>query len=121
MKREITYLKDLDIVLVKATDKYIFREEVQTLKKAFEVMQKNRCKRLFFDLREAESIVTSASAAVRARQYDEVGVCRTMKIGCVGRDEDYEDLKFFELVGSNRGWQTKLFTEYDDAIVWLTE
>lgn len=120
MKREISYLKDVDIVLVKTSGKYIFQEEMKTVEKALELMQRHHCKRLFFDHSETEVIVNPGFAMVRVRQYDDVGFCRSMKIACVGRDADYENLNFFELASSNRGWQTKLFKEHAAAIEWLT-
>jgi hypothetical protein len=47
--------------------------------------------------------------------------CKTVKVALLtNQDENYEKLKFYEMTSNNTGFNSKVFTSEQEAIVWLT-
>lgn len=118
MKREITYREDLDIVLVETFGTYKLNEEIGTVGRVLETMKQHNCKKALFDHRNATVVISTLDAIGRAREYENLGFYRSVKIASLVNNA-CENLKFYELANSNRGWQVKIFTGYDEAIKWL--
>lgn len=119
MKREISYLECLDIVYVKTSGIYKLNEEAGTLERALNEMKKRQCRKALFDHRETTVVLDTLTAFGRSKNYDDIGFERSVKIASVVNDI-CENLKFYELSNTNRGWQVKIFADYDAAIAWLT-
>ena len=51
----------------------------------------------------------------------QAGGCKTVKVALLtNRDENYEKLKFYETTSNNVGFNSKVFTCEQKAVVWLT-
>jgi hypothetical protein len=51
----------------------------------------------------------------------QAGGCKTVKVALLtNQDENYEKLKFYEMTSNNTGFNSKVFTSEQEAIVWLT-
>lgn len=117
--RQIKYLPELDIVLVVTFGRYILGQEIDTLKQALEVAQCNNCKHLLFDHRNATVEVKTLEGYDRPSVYEDIGFDRSVKLASLVNMVD-EGLKFYETVCYNRGWQMKVFGNYETALAWLT-
>lgn len=120
MIRRIEYIEDKDIVLLKTSGTYELEAEVETLKKMASKLREHNCGKCIFDHRETNVIARTMKSYERPGIYEELWGDHTIRAAVVFREID-EDAKFLENVCRNRGWNVKIFEDYDIAIDWLSE
>jgi len=116
--RNIQYSEDDGFVLVKTTGTYVLASEIDTLKKAYLLATTKQCKRLLFDHREAFVSAPTMQSYDRPNVYGEIGFDRSFKLATLV-NEICADLKFYETVCQNRGWQMRVFDDFVNAVDWL--
>lgn len=119
-QRAVKYLPDQDIVLVITSGTYILGAEIDTLEKAIEVSQQCKCKKLLFDHRKATVVARTLESYDRPTIYENLGFDRITKLASLV-SEINDELRFYETVCRNRGWQMRVFDEYADAAAWLAK
>lgn len=119
-KRKISFREDLGFVLVETYGRYKLNEELSTVEKALNIMKRHGCRKALFDHRKATVVISTLEAIGRAKEYEKLGFYRSVKIASLV-NEICENLNFYELANNNRGWQVKVFTDYDAAIQWLAD
>ncbi|SHJ29375.1 hypothetical protein SAMN02745165_02009 [Malonomonas rubra DSM 5091] len=118
MRRAIEYLNDLDIVCVQTLGTYALNQEVETVKRAIEMMKSHRCNRCLFDHRQTEVIAETMEAYERSDRYKEIGLEPQMRIASL-LQEITRDLQFYRDAAVTRGWTVEIFDDYDAALAWL--
>jgi hypothetical protein len=118
MKHELEYLADKDIVLLKTSGSYKFEKEFETIKKALAKLTEHNCKRLLVDHRAANVNSGFINIYERPNVYDDIGINKFISAACV-YSELNSDLRFYEDVCQNRGWNVRVFDDYAAAIEWL--
>ena len=114
------YLEDKCIVQITITGTYDFDSEPEVLKKLVLLHEEHNSKRSLFDFREGTIVAKILTTYSRPKLYEELGIKRSRKAAILLKELN-EDLQFWENVTVNRGWNIKLFIDYDAAIEWLTK
>ena len=120
MCRIIKYLDEKDIVLFRTSGTYELEAEVETLKEIAAKLKKHNCNRFIVDHRETNVIADPVKSFERSALYEEIWGDRSTRAAIVFRELN-EDYQFFETVVRNRGWNVRIFDDYDAAIGWLLE
>ncbi len=119
MSTQLSYLKDLDILLVKSSGIYRLGAEIHTLKTIAQKLKEYQCHRFLHDHRGTQVIAHTLESYDRPQIYEQLFGDHGIKAALLF-DELNEDLRFLETVCRNRGWYFKIFNRYDLAITWLT-
>ena len=120
MDIEYTYNASKDVVVAKVSGTYIVSDDVSIVSEFVERMKEYNCSRILFDFREAEFVVETLPAFDRPKILENLGVKRSFKFASVYRELD-ENTRYTESVYRNRGWRMRDFTDYDEAVAWLTQ
>lgn len=120
MNRKIEYLEDKEIVLLRTSGTYILEAEVETIKKMASKLKEHNCNRCIVDFREANVIAKIDKSFERPALYEEIWGDHSARAAMVFRELN-EDFQFLETVNRNRGWNVRIFDDYDAAIDWLSE
>lgn len=120
MIREIAYLENKGIVQLRTSGTYELDAEVETLKRMASKLKEHSCNRCIFDHREANVIASTMASFERSTLYDEIWGDRSTRAAIVFRELN-EDFRFLETAMRNRGWNVRIFDDYDAAVNWLSE
>ena len=118
MGRDIRYDAKDDIVVARTAGQYILEQEIDTVQKVLAQMQRHDCSRCLFDHRNADVVARTLEAYDRPKVYEQLGIGHGVKMAIVSREKQHE-LKFYETVCVNRGWNVRVFRDYDQAVAWL--
>lgn len=118
MSREFTYLEEHDTVLVRTSGRYQLERETATLENALSLLQENNSLRCLFDHRATEVVAPTIGSYNRPELYASLGFTRKVRMAHLFTALT-DDLKFYETVCVNRGWDVKVFTDYSAALDWL--
>ena len=118
MIREITYLKDKDIIQLRTSGTYELEAEVETLKNVASKLKEHNCNRCIFDHRETNVIARTITSYDRPDLYDEIWGDRSACASIVFKEIKAE-FRFLETAARNRGWNVRIFDDYDAAVNWL--
>lgn len=121
MPYTIEYLKDEGIVEILAVGKLTIEDYIKLIEDAVEVLLKKNTRLLYFDTSDLSASIKPTEILSIPELWEGIGVSRTNKLAVlIPKDEAlHEDIRFFENVSRNRGWQVKLFDKKDDAFKWL--
>ncbi len=120
MNVSLECLSGINVVWIRTSGTYELGAELETVKRAVQTAKNHNCTRLLFDHRQTDVIAKFMRAYDRPIKYEEFGLDRSAKLAILLREVD-DDLKFYETVCNNRGWQVQLFTDYDAAVGWLAK
>ena len=120
MKGVFEYLEDKGIDMVKLSGTYNFDVENDLHKEMASQHKKHNAKKSLWDFREAEVMGNTMSLYKRPERYEQSGLKRSTKAALLLKELN-KDWLFLEDVCVNRGWNIKLFIDYDAAIEWLTK
>ncbi len=120
MDKEIKYLEDKDVLLVKTSGVYEVKNETDTVTKIASELSKYDCNKCIIDHRNTTVSGRIIDSYERSEKYSTFGVKRFWKCAIVFKRLN-EDVVFFENVCRNRGWDFKVFTDYEEAQLWLSE
>ena len=118
MKREFEYLADQDIVLLKTSGPYKFDTEIETVIKAVAKLKEHNCIRLLVDHRQADVSSDFLDIHGRPKVYNGLEVDRLISAAYVFAELN-DDIRFYEDVCRNRGWNVRVFDDYKTAVDWL--
>jgi hypothetical protein len=93
---------------------------VETLKKMVSKLKERNCNRFIFDHRETNVIARTMQSNDRSTVYEEIWGDRSTREAIVLRELN-KDFQFLETVCRNRGWNIRIFDDYDAAVDWLSE
>ena len=120
MKGVFELLEDKGIDTVKISGTYNFDVQNDLLKEMASQHKKNNTKKSLWDFRDAEVMGSIMSLFERPKLYEQSGLKRSTKAALLFNVLN-KDWLFLENVCVNRGWDIKLFIDYDAAIEWLTK
>jgi DNA-binding NarL/FixJ family response regulator len=76
---------------------------------------------ILIDLRDVKSRLSSADIYVLASKLAKYGETFRRKTAVLARaDKDIDQAKFFEIAAHNQGFNVRAFTDFEDAIIWLS-
>ena len=120
MIREIVYLEDKDIVQLRTSGTYELETEVHTLKRMASKLRELNCNRCLFDHRKTNVIAKTIASYERSALYDKLWGDRSTRASIVFKEIN-ADFRFLENAVRNRGWNVRIFDDYDAAVTWLSE
>ena len=120
MSKIIEYLDDKDIVLTRTSGSYDLEAEAETLRDVITKLNELNCNRCILDFRTSVVISKTMDCYCRPEIFKEFGLKRSVKMAIVLRELS-DNSHFYETVCVNRGWDIRMFHDYDDAIDWLNE
>lgn len=76
---------------------------------------------VLIDLREVNSHLTITTIYQLASELDSYGITFRRKSAIlIGPDNDLQKAMFFETAAMNQGFNVKVFTQFENAVVWLS-
>jgi extradiol dioxygenase family protein len=121
MDAEFQLIRVGDYFTPKQNGEIDFNDSIKILKKVAEQNGNGKAKNMLVDVRD---FVTVLSVPEIYEVVTELGKYRgqfNMKIAVVyGPQYDEEKTRFFEMSAQNRGFIINAFTDYDEAVKWLT-
>ena len=120
MLRDIEYLENKDIVRLRTSGTYELEAEVGTLVKMASTLKECSCNRCLFDHRETDVIARTISSYERSALYDKIWGDRSTRAAIVFKELN-ASFRFLETTVRNRGWNLRIFDDYDAAVNWLSE
>ena len=115
-----TYNADKDVLIARITGTYIISDDVSAVKQIVDQLKEHQCLNILFDYREAEFVVETLPAYDRPKVLESLGLDRSFKFASVYVKLD-KDTRYTEAVYRNRGGNMKDFTDYDEAMDWLSK
>ena len=106
------------IVRVVYRGKVEFDLTTEMLREVAGMAMKNNASSLLFDIRDADYTHYHVEAIEHTEQGPALGIERTFRIAFLGASGE-EMLQFVENVTTNRGYQSKAFTDESEALAWL--
>ena len=121
MPYRIEFLEDKGIVLVESIGELTYKEFVKETQEAQELARKKNT-RLF--LSDCSRLIVKAGTLELfdfPAMYQRIGSPKTSKIAVLmsGDTTTDKDIRFYETVCQNRGWQVMAFMSRDEAVKWL--
>jgi len=119
MDIQFEFLEDEKILVIKGPDNYeISPYNTESLKRSVDKLIELNCYKCLIDFRNKNLIFSTTGPFSRSKILKEYKASRRIKFAWL-IDEITEDVKFYQTVLVNRGWQVHMFTDYDQAIAWL--
>ena len=119
MDIQFEFLGDEKILVIKGPKNYeISPYNTENLKRSIDKLIELNCYKCLIDHRNKNLIISTTGPFSRSKIFKEYKVSRRIKYAWL-IDEITEDVKFYQTVLLNRGWQVHMFTDYDQAIAWL--
>lgn len=119
MSQKIYYLKDHDVVVFKTSGTYELGKEIPAVRKVMEALRTHNCNKCLTDHRDTHVIADITDAFDRSDLYEEYWGDRTTSLAVVYK-EITDNYRFLEDACRNRGWNLRSFTDYDEALKWLS-
>jgi hypothetical protein len=120
MNASVEFAAQLDIVLVTTNGIYRLNEQTGTVKAAVELMKEQNCYKCLFDHRNATVVADTMEAYDRSDNYLRIGLEKSMRVASLV-NEITTDLIFYENAAVTRGWDVKVFSDYQSALDWLNK
>jgi hypothetical protein len=120
MPWSIHYTPELHIITVETTGIYTPAGDLKMLTELKEHFDLHGCTRVLIDHRKAEVKFKFVEIFDRPNVYDFFHLGRDKKAALVFRELQREQI-FFENICVNRGFNCKVFDDYDAGLKWLVE
>jgi hypothetical protein len=121
MEYNVDYDQENDYLIASYEGVLNFETMKEYVREIVSTAQECNCKRLLNDLRKVR--ITGATMAIfnTPEAMEIEGMDGSWKRAVVVDEQYRQDFRFYENVAVNRGHRIKVFTEFDDAIIWLKE
>lgn len=117
---EFKYLEQEDIVMCQVSGKYEFTQKSDLIEQLNTSMKEHNCKKCIIDYRHSDVILNTFVAYNRPETFQEIGF-DNKAAGAIVFKNLTKECFFYEDVCQNRGWNMKVFDDYDQALKWLKE
>lgn len=118
LEMEFKHLNSSNIVLCNVSGLYEFTSNTQLLEKLVQELSKHQSKKCLIDYRSADVILNVTVSFNRPNKFKELGIDNNTKGAVVFKKLTKESL-FYENVCQNRGWNMRVFDNYETAMDWL--
>lgn len=122
MAWHVEYNMELRLVECKVYGTITVDEINEAVEKVITLAGEKATHLILVDDKKLENTVETLEIYEMPKFYAELNIDRKMKVALILPDAPQlkEDLKFYETVCRNRGWNIASFEERKDAILWLT-
>ncbi len=119
MPFEVKYDKDTACLMAKMTgtiDEQFVNDLIAAM---IPILKKYKCTRILNDAREANTILSTINIYEIPKKISEAGFSPLTRRAMVV-SEPVHDIIFYETVSKNQAQLVRIFTDYDDALKWVT-
>ena len=121
MEYNVDYDQENDYLIASYEGVLNFETMKEYVREIVNKAQECNCKRLLNDLRKARIGKDTMTIFSTPEAMEIEGIDQSWQRAVVVDEQNKQDFRFYETVAVNRGHRIKLFTEFDDAIIWLKE
>ena len=118
MEWNIEHNAEQDILVVTYTGAFTEDETKEVAKKVFDTAYEQNCKRILFDHLKAAPLFSLTDIFERASQLDRLNIRPGTQLAFV-HEGPTRLYNLTEVVLSFRGYNMRVFEDYDEAIAWL--
>ena len=121
MAWQVKYLPDQEIILVKNTGELTYQEFEDQSREVAALSETTQVFEILSDNTEMHTSISIADIFKFPKLYEEAGMSFRSRIAVLILSEDtgIDDFKFYENVCLNRGYRSRIFFRYEDALEWL--
>ena len=118
---EYNYLADENVVVATVSGRFDLAdaETIEHIKTSIAKLNEYDCSKYLVDHRMSEFICGTFIAYDRPGLLESLGLKHWVKMAGVS-NKITKQIHFLETVVRNRGWMLRVFTDYDEALAWLT-
>ena len=122
MKYDVDHCADSGICIVTVSGEHKRPEDSKILQQvALDYCTKQQCSRFLFDMRKAKVTGTTMDVYETGMEPIVQKFDRSRFKIALAYSGDMTDHKFMETVLVNRGYNVRVFDDYDNALSWLTD
>jgi hypothetical protein len=121
MAWQVQNLPDQEIILVKNSGYLTYQDFKDQSRDMAVLSEETQVYRILTDHTEVRSRISIADIYEFPKTYREAGLSSRSKIAVLISTEEtrVDDYRFYETVCKNRGYYSKVFYRYEDALEWL--
>ena len=121
MAWQTQYLPDQEIILVKNSGKNTYQDFIDRTRELATLSEETQVFRILSDNVEMDTAMGMIAIYELPKIYQKVGLSIKNKIAVLISPEDtrIDSFTFYETVCLNRGYRSRIFFRYEDAINWL--
>ena len=121
MAWQLRNLPDQEIILVKCSGSLTYQDFKDQSRDMAVLSEATQVFRILTDHTEMRTRINLADIYEFPKTYREAGLSGRSKIAVLISTEDtrIDDYRFYETVCQNRGYLSKVFFKYEDALEWL--
>lgn len=122
MKAEIRFVKTKDFLKTTASGELNLNESIKVLHKIAELNQPDDLHDMLIDIRETISVLTLSDIYELVTEVGRHRQSFRKKIAILlGPQHDIDKARFLQMTAQNRGYRVNAFSDFEEAIKWLTE
>jgi hypothetical protein len=121
MPYEIRFLEEKGIISIENSGELTYDELIEQTKRAINLGLENNSHLFLTDFSNVAVHASTMEVFQFPEIYEQLGMAKMSKIAVLvsGMELNTEELKFYETICLNRGWQVKIYLEKEPAIEWL--
>ncbi len=121
MGSKLEYSSEYDVLIARFSGTFTPETSEQYFGEIAAAAAKHPCRRFLNDIREAQWVSTISDMFYFPNKVIRETFDRSWRRALVVRQEDYDDIEFYEIAAVNKGLSLKIFTDYGEALAWLRE
>ena len=123
MTWQVQYLPDQGIILIKNSGDITYQDFRDEIREVAALSEARQVFHILSDDTEMHASIGTVDIYEFPNLYREAGLPMSSRIAVLVSTEDtgIDDFKFYETVCLNRGYQSRIFFRYEDALEWLKE
>src|SRR5262245_32806855 len=125
MPLELQVIRANEFVCLDAHEHLDFAASKQALQELAGACRKRGLDRALLDLRAMpvpeKPLFTPAQLAALMDTFREAGFGRQQRLAVLYRSDPHGGARLFAFIGRIRGWQVRAFTEFEEALHWLSD
>jgi len=123
MPFEIKFLGEKGIVSIENRGELTYDELIEQTKEAINLGHENNSRLFLTDFSHVKVQTSMMEVFQFPEIYEQLGMNQMSKIAVLVSETELktEELKFYETICLNRGWQIKIFLQKEPAIEWLVK
>lgn len=121
MSYTIDFLEDEGIVIIEENGELVYEDFVKQSQGVIELGRKKNAQLFLVDCTRLIAHATTLQLHDFPSMYEKLGMPRTSKVAVLMPKDALadKDVRFYETVCRNRGWQVSVFDVKDAAVKWL--
>ena len=125
MPVELQVIKASEFVALDGDEQLNFESSIKALQALAQACRKRGLDRALLDLRAmpvpAKPLFTPTQLAALIATFHQAGFGRNQRLAVLYRSDPHRGARTFAFIGRIQGWQVRAFSEFEEALHWLSE